>query len=142
MSDTDIDPTARRQWTIEEIREANVIRGPSTPEEAAFYVQQGVMTPEDAAFLLENRLRTDALFQRDFDRRLRELIRAWESRPKTKGGRTRYEKDDWVLDLHARALKLRKENLGMTWQQVADHLGVDIQALHRYRRRLGSFPAI
>lgn len=122
--------SAERRWTAEEIRYINAIRGPKTPEEANFYVEQGVFTPKAAAFWLENRRRLDDVFDRDIKR----LIEAYRSRYR---GKARIEETPEIRQLHAAALKLRSDNPRMTWPQVAANIYVPERTLYHWLERLG-----
>jgi hypothetical protein len=111
--------------------------GPKTPEAAAFYVEQGIMTPAAASFLLENRGRVGAFLDRDFDRRLEELQRAYRERPRTKD---RIEDTPSIRDLYNKACELRHKNRGMTWEQAAARLLIPYGTWKHWRARFLGLP--
>ena len=116
----------------EEIRNVNTIRGPKTPEDAAFYVEQGVMSAEGAEFWLEQRRETDAYLDWEFNRRIKELHRDRLEHPRSK---TRIEEDPTTRELYAIGVELHRKNRGMTWEQVASRLGVSYGAWKHWRQR-------
>jgi HK97 family phage portal protein len=50
-------------------------------------------------------------------------------------GRPRLEEDEGARDLYARALKLKRENPLMTWDQVSANVGIGSSTLRKYRDR-------
>jgi hypothetical protein len=127
------DPETLRAWG-ERLRYVNMPKGPKTPEEAAFYVREGVLTPEEVAVWQRHRQLMEAFLQSDPEKRLRWLIEAYRSRPRRK---IRIEDTPEVRDLYSAALSLRRENPRMTWAQVAARLFIPERTLYTWRRRLG-----
>ena len=130
----DPDP-GERKLMIDEIKHTNRVRGPKTPEEAAFYVEQGALDPEDVSFWLENRRQEDAYLDREFARRLRTLHEANGARPRTK---TSIEDTPEIHELYKEGLLWKKENPRATWEQVARQIGVPYGTWRHWRRRLRS----
>ena len=139
MTDAD---KQRKEWSMDEIRHANTIRGPESPEQAAFYVEQGVLSPDDAAFLLENRRRTDAYLDHNFEQRLRRTLDAYLAmKERHRGGQVRIEDNESIRNLYSLFLDLRRREPRLAMEFCAARIGVKYGTLKRWHQRFkGKLP--
>ena len=138
MTDSD---QPRKEWTRDEIIDANLIRGPRSADEAKRLVDEGVLTDQEAAFLQENRRRVDAYLARDFERRLRALSPADllklehafkdSSRPRL-GGRKNMDTDPHILSHYALFLERRRREPRLALKYFAARIGVKYGTLKRW----------